>query len=341
MTSFVTGGTGFLGRRLVDRLLAAGDRVRCLVRPQSEGSSPDAALTPDPARRLQLVEGTLLAPESYEQALAGCDRVFHLAAEMRGATAILFLINVVGTRRLLAAADRVGIKQFILVSSLAVYDGRHMRPPDSVDESYPLDAQPYLRDGYTYSKIAQEQAAWGAFASGSPLTVVRPGVIYGPGRDCLSGRVGLRLGSFVVAMGGRQPLPYTHVENCADALALAGRPEAIGSAFNVVDDELPTGWDLVREHRRQVGGIRGVRVPARFVPVLSGLCEWYHHKSRGQVPAVLTRYKSRALWTPVCYSNARAKSVLGWRPTRSLADGLRESFEWLAQNRPTAKRTRD
>src|SRR5207247_7745205 len=142
----------------------------------------------------------------------------------------------------------------------------------------------------------------------------------------------LRVGGLVVAMGGRQPLPYTHVDNCADALALAATPAAAGSAINVVDDELPTGWGLVREHRRLVGDIRGVRVPTRLVPTLSRFWEWYHARSGGQVPAVLTRYKSRALWTPVRYSNARAKSVLGWRPARSLADGLRESFEWWAQH---------
>jgi nucleoside-diphosphate-sugar epimerase len=259
--------------------------------------------------------------------------VYHLAADMRGAPPVLFFTNVVGTRGLLAAAARAGVRHVVVVSSLAVYDGARFRPGETVDETCPLDPLPHLRDAYTYSKVVQEQVAWEAHAAGLPITVVRPGVIYGPGRDCLSGRVGLRVGSLVVAMGGRQPLPYTHVENCADALALASSPAAIGSAINVIDDELPTGWDLVREHRRVVGGIRGVRVPSRFVPALSRACEWYHTKSRGQLPAVLTRYRSRAMWTPVRYSNARAKSVLGWRPARSLADGLRESFEWLAQHR--------
>jgi nucleoside-diphosphate-sugar epimerase len=341
MTTFVTGGTGFLGRRLVARLLAEGDRVRCLVRPSADATALRAGLVTDARGRLQLVPGSLAAPNSYATALAGCDRVYHLAAEMRGATAILFLTNVVGTRALLAAAARAGVHQFVLISSLSVYDGGRLHPGDTVHEEYPLDPHPHLRDPYTYSKVVQETAAWQAQAAGLPVTVVRPGVIYGPGRDCLSGRVGLRFGRLVLAMGGRQPLPYTHVENCADAVALAGRPAAIGSAVNVVDDELPTGWDLVREHRRSVGGIRGVRIPARLVPVLSGLCEWYHVKSRGQVPAVLTRYKSRAMWTPVRYSNARAKSVLGWRPARSLAEGLRESFEWLARHRHAAGRLGD
>jgi nucleoside-diphosphate-sugar epimerase len=334
--TFVTGGTGFLGRRLVARLLAAGERVRCLVRPSTDPDKLRSAVFSDAGCRLELVEGTLAAPAALESAVAGCDRVFHLAAEMRGAVPVLFLTNVVGTRGLLSAAARAGVRQVVLVSSLAVYDSGSLQPGETLDESCPLDPRPHLRDGYTYSKVIQERVAWEAHAAGLPLTVVRPGVIFGPGRDCLSGRVGLRLGNLMVAMGGRQPLPYTHVENCADAVALAGQPGAIGTAVNVIDDELPTGWELVRQHRRFVGGMRSVRVPGRLVPVLSRMCEWYHDWSRGQISAVLTRYKSRAMWTPLQYSNARAKAVLGWRPSRQLADGLHESFEWLAAHRHDA-----
>jgi nucleoside-diphosphate-sugar epimerase len=333
MTSFVTGGTGFLGRRLVARLLTRGDRVRCLVRPGADAAALRMSVPSGGDGRLQVVEGSLATPESYQDALAGSDCLYHLAAEMRGAVAVLFLTNVVGTRRLLAAAAHAGVGRVVLVSSLAVYDGGHLKPGDTLDETCPLDPQPHLRDGYTYSKVVQEEVAWEAHAAGLPLTVVRPGVIYGPGRDCLSGRLGLRFGSLVLAMGGRQPLPYTHVENCADAVALAGRSHSVGEAFNVIDDELPIGWDLVRQHRRMVGGIRALRVPLRFIPTLSRLCEWYHVRSRGQIPPILTRYKSRAMWNPVRYSNARAKQVLAWRPAQPLAEGLRESFEWLAQHR--------
>jgi nucleoside-diphosphate-sugar epimerase len=332
MTSFVTGGTGFLGRRLVTRLLAAGERVRCLVRPTTDASHLWNDAPAEARRRLEFVEGHLTSPGSYQDALVGCDRLFHLAAEMRGAVAVLFLTNVVGTRQLFAAAARGGVRHVVLVSSLAVYGGCRA-PGETLDELCPLDPQPHLRDGYTYSKVAQEEVAWGLHANGLPVTVVRPGVIYGPGRDCLGGRVGIRLGRLMVAMGGRHPLPYTHVENCADAVFLAGRANTAGCAFNIIDDELPTGWELVRQHRRVVGDIRAIRLPRPIVPVLARLCDWYHKHSRGQIPAILTPYKSRAMWTPVRYSNARAKQILGWRPARSLDEGLRETFGWLARHR--------
>src|SRR5206468_1109359 len=125
-----------------------------------------------------------------------------------------------------------------------------------------------------------------------------------------------------------------HVENCARAIALAGtRSDVVGQAFNVVDDEPPTGRALLKQYRRSLGGVRSVTIPGWFVPVLSGWCEWYHRKSRGQLPAVLTRYKSRAMWSRLTYSNDRAKALLGWRPEKNFVEGLRETFAWLARRR--------
>jgi len=319
MTALVTGGTGFLGRSVVAGLLADGWRVRCLVR---VGSSVR------PVRDRRRAGGRV----------AGCTHIFHLAAEMRGATAVLFLTNVVGSRNLLDAAVQAGVERFVLVSSLAVYDSGRLRRGDCLDETCPIEPQPHLRDAYTYSKVVQEQVAWEAHrVRGLPLAVIRPGVIYGPGRDCLSGRVGLVVGKYVLAMGGRQTMPYTHVANCARAVVLAGTaPNAVGRAVNVIDDETPTGRGLLKAYRRAVGGVRSVTVPGALVPVLSGLYEWYNRRSRGQLPAVLTRYRSRAMWTPLRYSNAEAKAVLGWRPEKTVADGLHETFDWLNRQKKVA-----
>src|SRR6185503_410371 len=98
----------------------------------------------------------------------------------------------VGTRRLIAAAAEAGAERFVLVSSLAVCDTQGLRRRAVVDEALPLESQPQLRDPYTYSKVQQEIMARTECARlGLPLVIVRPGVIYGPGRGCLSARVGL------------------------------------------------------------------------------------------------------------------------------------------------------
>jgi nucleoside-diphosphate-sugar epimerase len=280
---------------------------------------------------LEVVRGSLTRPEFCDRAVAGCDTVYHVAAELNGATAVLFLGNVVATRVLADAAARAGVRRFVLVSSLGVYGTAGIPTGGVLDETCPLDPAAHLRDPYSYSKVAQEKVAWAAYHAGQlPLVVVRPGVIYGPGRDCLTGRVGLRLGRLVVVMGGQQPMPYTHVANCARAVVLAGEAAGVeGQAFNVVDDDLPTGRDLVRRYRAEVGGVRPVTVPRWAIGPLSGLCEWYHRRSRGQLPAVLTRYKSQAMWRPMRYPNARAKQALGWRPEVGLDAGLRETLAAL------------
>ena len=193
-----------------------------------------------------------------------------------------------------------------------------------MDETCPLDPEPHRRDPYTYSKVEQERVAWQAYREGQiSLTVVRPGVIYGPGRGCLSGRVGLQINGVLVKMGN-QRLPYTFVDNCAQAVLLAGTAAgAVGQAFNVVDDDSPTGSQLLAEYRRRGGRLRVVRVPGPAIRPLSWACERYHRWSRGQLPAVLTPYKSAAQWKPMRYSNAKAKAALGWVPRVGFGQGLR------------------
>jgi nucleoside-diphosphate-sugar epimerase len=326
MKAFVTGATGFLGGRLVPRLLAEGAEVCCLVRSPAGAAALRAAVGPEYRQRLEVCHGTLARVADWSDALAGCDTVFHLAAEVRGAAAVLFAGNVIATRKLIEAARDV--RRFVLVSSLAVYGTDHLRAWDVLDEECPLDPNPHRRDAYTYSKIAQEQVAWGAHRTqGLPLVVVRPGVIYGPGRDCLGGRLGLRFGNFLVKMGGRHPLPYTFVDNCAAAVARAGlAPDVEGQAFNVVDDDPITGGELLRRYRAAVGGLRWLTVPGWAIGPLSGLCEWYHRRSNGQLPAVLTRYRSRAMWRPLRTSNARARLRLGWSPAVPFVEGLEQTL---------------
>ena len=330
MRVLVTGGTGFLGRHVVRGLLEAGAEVRCLVRPSSDTGIVQSNYR-EFDRNLEFVCGDLTRPDTYIAALADCDTVFHLAAELSGATASLFLSNVVGTRRLIEGSTKQRVKRFVMISSIAVYDTAGLQPGAIVNEEVPLDPKAHLRDPYTYSKVRQENVAWEAHSNLSfPLVVIRPGNLYGPGRDCLGGRVGIRLGRLMVVMDGKQRMPYTHVKNCAAAIVKAGSQEGIeGSALNIVDDELPTARELTRRYRSEIGGIRHLVLPGWAVSAASRLNLWYHRRSRGQLPAILTPYKSRSMWRPLRYSNDRAKVVLGWKPEIELNKGLEETFAWF------------
>jgi nucleoside-diphosphate-sugar epimerase len=330
MIATVTGGTGFLGSRLVRQLVENGAQVRCLVRAGSGCETLRRDLPRELSCHLIAFAGNLERPESYVPALEGCDVLFHSAAALRGSVPALFLTNVVGTRGLLDAAGRAGVGRVVLVSSIAVHGVSHLPAHSVVDESCPLDPEPHRRDPYTFSKVEQERAAvqWQR-RTGGRLVVVRPGVIYGPGRDCISARVGLRFGGLLLKMGD-QRLPHTFVDNCAAAVLLAGTVAGIGGqSFNVVDDAPPTGSQLVAEYRRSGQRLRVVRVPDGAIAPLSRLCQWYHRWSRGQLPDLLTPYKSAAQWKPLHYANGRAKAVLGWRPRVGSDEGLRQTLAWL------------
>jgi nucleoside-diphosphate-sugar epimerase len=315
----------------VHYLTSRGIFVRCLVRPNSDVQSLWQAIGAARKNRVEIWIGSLGRIESWPEIAASCEVVFHLAAGATGATSVLFRDNVLGTRRLIATMRRHAIKRFVLVSSLAVYRTEHLGPGDVLDETCPLESKPHLRDPYTFSKVAQEMVAWQLHRKdGLPLTVIRPGILYGPGRDCLSTRVGFRLGRVLFMMGGEQLLPYTYVDNAAEAVALAGlAPGAEGEAFNIVDDNLPSVREFVRQYGREVRKLQVLRIFHGAIGPLSGLFEWYHCRSRGQLPPVLTRYKSRSHWNRLRYANVRTKAVLGWRPRIDFPEGLQRTFLWL------------
>jgi nucleoside-diphosphate-sugar epimerase len=334
MRVLVTGATGFLGRRLVRQLLDQGLVVRCLVRCGSNLASLHETIGPDVSERLEICTGSLLQQDTCLQAVKNCEVIFHLAAALNGPCPSLFLNNVIATRRLMEILQPTSIQRFVHISSLAVYATSDLLPGQVLDERCPIDPQAHRRDSYTYSKVAQEEIVWRAHRKDKlPLVVVRPGVLFGTGRDCLSTRVGLRFGNLLLRMGGDQQLPYTFVDNCAEAVRLAGSVPGIeGEVFNVVDDHLLTGRELLQQYRQAVRPIRIVPIPQMAIKPLSWLCEWYHHWSGGQLPAILTPYKSLAHWKLLRYSNVKAKERLGWRPQVSFQEGLNQAFSWLRQN---------
>lgn len=320
----LTGATGFLGRRVAQRLVDDGVDVRCLVRASSDTEPLKSFVGENGWRRVDISRTELLDAEGCRTALAGCEVLLHVAAGLTGSASTLFLNSVSSTNTLLRAAADAGVKRVVLISSLGLYDGQAVRSGGVLTEETPIDPQPAARDPYSYSKLVQERDARAVCAEhGLELVVLRPGVITGPGRDVVSGRCGLKVGPLLVQMGGRQQLPYTYVDNCADAVVQAVTADVAGETFNILDDDLPTASKLIRTVRKSGRKLRRVWVPGPLVPSLCGLYHWYSRLSNGQLPPVLTSYRAKAMWRRVKYTNAKAKERLGWSPAISTDEAIR------------------
>lgn len=316
MTVGLTGATGFLGSRIVAELVVRGHDVRCAVRSDAKASVVEQGIAPGQRTRVRAFVGRLDDPGFCGEFIDGCDALIHAAAPLNGSASTLFAQGVVPTRVLAGAAADAGLRRFVLVSSLGVYGTQHLRCGAVLDEHCPIDAQPHLRDPYTYSKVAQEQACREIQKErGLPLVVVRPGVLFGPGRPLLTGRIGLVFGRMLIQMGGRRQVPYSFVDNCARALAMTVDAYGIdGMTLNIVDDDLPSASDVVRLHRAYISNVRRLVVPGWALQPFARTAAWCASHSQGMVPAVVTPYKASALWKRVRYSNALAKSRLAWTP---------------------------
>lgn len=337
MKILVTGCTGFLGVPVVERLLAHGARdIRCFMRPGSKRERLEAILRRYPDAKVERFVGSLGSPESAAEAVDGCDVVYHLAAALSGAPADMFLNTVVTTRNLLdgirakASARGGGPAKLVHVSSFGVYGVAELPRGALVNESTPLERHPERRDPYSQAKLRQEQLVWEyARRYRIPTTVLRPGVIYGPGGGAFSTRVGLNLFGLFLHLGGDNVLPITYVDNCAEAIVVAGEsPAAVGEVYNVVDDELVTASRWLKLYRERVKRIPYVRIPYPGLVVISELVTRYHRWSKGQLPAVFTRYKSATTWGGNRFDNSKLKG-LGWRPIVTTEDGLSRAFEDL------------
>jgi nucleoside-diphosphate-sugar epimerase len=202
-----------------------------------------------------------------------------------------------------------------------------------INENTPLEQHPEKRDVYSYAKLRQEQLFSEYRERGTfEMVTLRPGVLYGPGAAGLPTRVGIKVGGLFFHLGRNILLPLSHIDNCAEAIVIAGRtPQASGQAYNVVDDDLPTTKKYLKLYRREIK-LRSVTLPFFATRLLSASLERYNVFSRGQLPAVLTPYKSAALWKSFLFDNRKIKSI-GWRPVISTETGLRATFDYLRTHR--------
>ncbi len=330
----ITGASGFIGSRVVTDLIGRGFRnLRCLTRGKgTSGGLGRLSRSLEGSGCIDVTEGNLLSRGDCSAATKDVSVIYHLAAS-RGAKSFpdAFLNSVVTTRNLLDACRGVpSLKRVVNVSSFSVYTNSRKPRRRVLDESCPVDTQPHLgRDAYTYAKAKQDEMM---IEYGQrfhvPFVIVRPGVVFGPGNEAIHGRVGIGTFGLFLHLGGGNPIPFTYVDNCAEAIVLAGLVPGIdGQVFNVVDDGQPSSRKFLRLYKKNVKRFKSVYVPHAFSYVLCRAWEAYSRWSRGQLPPAFTRKMWHVYWKKTRYCNAKAKTMLNWSPKISESEALRRYFD--------------
>ena len=338
----ITGATGFIGVKVVETLLERGFRhLRCFARPTSSFDRFERIAKNREGVRIELVKGNLLRREDCIEASKGVAVIYHLAAGVsEKSVPDAFMNTVITTRNLLdATLEHQCLRRFVSISSFTVYTNTQKPQWRLLDESCPVEAHPeILGDAYCYAKVKEDELVqeYGK-KHGVPYVIVRPGSVYGPGKSQITGRIGVDTFGVFLHLGGGNRIPFTYVDNCADAIVLAGvTPGVEGEVFNVVDNDLPTSRTFLRLYKQQVGGFRSIYLPRLFSYLLCTLWEKYSFWSEGQLPLAFNRRRWHVEIKRTRYSNEKLKVRLGWEPKVSTAEGLKRLFLYCKESKSNA-----
>ena len=315
----VTGGTGFVGRNLVEALLQKGYEVTCLVRKTSD---THALQKP----HVRLVIGDMSDSASIREAVRGVKTVYHLAGLIKAARREHYMqVNQTGTRRLLEvlAETDPGLSRFVHMSSLAAAGpGTGNRGLNEEDKPNPIS-------WYGESKLLSEQEVL-QFSNVFPVTILRPSAVYGPydTETLLAFRM-IKRGCLFTPGRRIRRFSLIHVRDLASACIQAGNcVTPSGSIYFVSRPEIYTWEDIGRAIAQALGKhYRQISFPQWLTAAIGGAGDLWA-KVTGR-PATLNSQKVRELlqtsWT--CDSS-KAFDALGFRPATDLAGGINETVRW-------------
>lgn len=320
MKVFVTGGTGFIGGRVVPKLRERGDEVVCLVRNPEKGAALEAT-------GATLVAGDLADEDAIRAGMEGCDAVIHGAAIYevgipKSAHEAMYDANVLGTERVLRAALRAGIPRVIYISTVAAFGNT---AGEVVDETYEHPADSFT-SFYEETKYKAHQVAKRMIRDeGLPCVIVQPSGVYGPDDHS---SVGQQINQFLAGKLPLLPFPdlglsMVHVEDVADGVLLALDKGAIGESY-VLGGEITTMRGVIET----AGKVAGRKPPKRAMP--TGMLKLMVPagplvgKVMGQPPN-LRELISSADGVTFWARHDKAAAQLGYSP-RGLEQGLRETL---------------
>ncbi len=317
-SAFVTGGSGFIGGRLVERLVGEGRAVRALARSAAAAAAVEAL-------GAEAVRGDLGDRASLAAGAAGTEVAFHLAAHLGewGPWEDFERGNVEGTRNALAACAEAGVRRFVHCGTEAALMAGE--PLVDVDETNPL--RPDSRAPYPATKAKAEMAVLAANRDGFETVALRPRFVWGKGDTTLLPELveTVDKGQFAWIGGGRNVTDTTHVDNVVEGLVLAAAKGRPGESYFVTDGE-PV---VFREFVTVMLETQGVKAPSRSVPAwtaapMAGICEaaWKLLPLPGDPP--MTRFRSWLLTQECTIRIDKARGELGYTPVITHEQGLAE-----------------
>ena len=312
-TVLVTGGGGFIGSHLVEKLVTLGAKTRALVHYNARGSWGWLDQSPL-AREVEVINGDICDPDSVNSAVQGAEIVFHLAALIAipysyTAPESYVRTNIQGTLNALQAARRNGVQRFLHTSTSEVYGTARQVP---IAETHPLQGQ----SPYSASKIGADKIAESFHCSFNlPVVVVRPFNTYGPrqsARAVIPTIISQLLdGAGVVKLGSLTPTrDLNYVANTVEGyIAAASHDAAIGETLNLGSNREISIGDLAQLLIKLVGTDARIETDNQRI-----------RPTNSEVERLLA-------------DNTKAAKLLGWSPRVSLEEGLQQTIDWLRENR--------
>lgn len=310
----VTGASGLLGSSVVRSLILAGHGVTTLQRrPSGVAGATD-------------VLGSVTDPSVVAGALDGAEAVVHVAAKvsMAGEAAEFDRVNIDGTRTVVDAARRAGVKRFVHISSPSVAHAGHSLVGDAARPANPLAA----RGDYARTKAQGEIIALEADSATFPVLVLRPHLMWGPGDTQLTQRIvdRAKAGRLPILGAGTALIDTLYIDNAVDAIVAAvdvvarthgealvvtnGQPRPVGELLRRI--ALAGGADPIKLH-----------VPAGAAKLAGTAIESVWNLSEHDDEPPLTRFLAEQLSTAHWFDQRHTRSVLGWTPRVSIEEGLR------------------
>ncbi|NLB54925.1 MAG: NAD(P)-dependent oxidoreductase [Lentisphaerae bacterium] len=324
MKILVTGGTGFTGSRLVERLLAHGHET--LVLDNQKGIAFDDL----EKQGAKITIGSVTDRDLLETLIPGCEVIFHLAAAFRRINlpkSVYWNVNVDGMRSLLEVARDNAVRRVVYCSTQGVH-GNIDNPPGNEDS--PIKPEDY----YQYTKYQGEKVCAEFIKEGMDIVTLRPTAIYGPGDPARFFMIFNRVKKGLFPFFGKGTALYhpVYIDNFVDAFLLAmDKPEVKGRTYIIADEHYYTIKEIVLEVAKVMDAkLTTIHVPFMPMYLFSALVEFLYKP----LPADPPLFRRRMDWFRQnrAFTIERAKNELGYKPAVDLSTGLQRTFQWYKEN---------